>query len=154
MDADMATGRDRRLAEGSVRAMSPSATSPVSRSATAIRLLSGLVALFLLVLTALPTPAASNGNGGGKAGPAVSITGDAVVGHEVSILGEGFKRRAPIFIVPSDNSPSILVESDRNGSFSTVWTVTSVDVSSLTFYALMKKNDWDRVLVVPLKVSG
>lgn len=129
----------------------------------------GTLALYLLIVglimlaPAVGAPKHDQRNGGpNKVAPSVTVThidgssisGGVSVGDDLVIAGTGFTGRSGVFIVPNDATPAVLASTDREGSFSATWTVTSTGVSRLAFYQMLKKGDWEYVTLVPISVTS
>ncbi len=98
------------------------------------------------------------GNGQGNGGaPTLTLVPNphAEVGEQVAVMGDGFPKTTAVFVVITD-MPSLLVQTDRGGSFET--SVAFDEAGTYTFSACYLKNNgrWDCGSISPviLEVVG
>ncbi len=124
-----------------------------------------LVAVLAIGFGSPSIDAAPGGNGKGKAfglgdsggnGGAPTLTlapnPHAEVGQWVTVTGDGFPKSTSVFVVITD-MPSLLVQTDRGGSFETG--VAFDETGSYTFSACYLQNNgrWDCTSTAPLTLS-
>ena len=111
------------------------------------------LALVLVVATGSAAANVSRGKGPSKTPPAITVTGDVTVDGVASIDGVGFASRKPVFLVFDGGPLTILVETHRDGTFSTSWSPEHSGETTIVAYQMKKKNGWEYATTASVDVG-